>query len=221
MQRHRAVIFVNGRIPDLKAVRSILSSDDFFVAADGGLSQLHSLSIDPHLVVGDLDSISGLDKEWITQSGVEIELAQIEKDESDLELAIISVINRGFSRILIVGGLGNRLDHTLANIFLLSLPLLQNCEVSLDDGQVAVSLIQKETRIIGKKGDLISLIPINGPVSGVATEGLYYPLNMETLHPFFTRGISNHLTGERATVKVKSGTLLCIHTRVLDNSSGV
>ena len=137
-------------------------------------------------------------------------MAQIEKDESDLELAIQSVVNRGYSRILIVGALGNRLDHTLANIFLLALPVLQNCEVRLDDGQVAVFLIQKETQIIGKKGDLVSLIPINGPVSGVATEGLYYPLNEETLHPFFTRGISNHLTRREGNSQSEIG-LFALH----------
>ena len=58
MQKHRAVIFVNGEIPDLKLVRTILSSEDFFVAADGGLNHFHRLSIHPHLVVGDLDSLS-------------------------------------------------------------------------------------------------------------------------------------------------------------------
>ena len=176
-----------------------------------------SLSIDPNLVVGDLDSVSEAEREWLNQSGVEIVLAPIEKDESDLELAIISVVNRGYSRILIVGALGNRLDHTLANIFLMALPVLQNCDVRLDDGHVEVSLIQKETQILGKIGDLVSLIPINGPVSGVATVGLYYPLIEETLHPFYSRGISNHLIGEKATVIVKSGWLLCIHTRGLND----
>ncbi len=216
MLKHRAVIFVNGDIPDLKLVPTILSSEDYYVAADGGLNHLNRLSINPHLVVGDQDSVSVTERQYLTQSGVEIELAQIEKDESDLELAIQSVVKRGYSRILIVGALGKRLDHTLANIFLLALPLLQNCEVRLDDGRVAVFLIQKETLILGKKGDLVSLIPINGPVSGVETEGLYYPLNEETLRPFYTRGISNHLLADRAMVKVRSGYLLCIHTRTLE-----
>jgi len=216
MLKQRAVIFVNGEIPDPKLVRTILSSEDYFVAADGGLNHLRRLSINPHLVIGDLDSVSEIERQYLTQSGIEIELAQIEKDESDLELAIQSVVNRGYSRILIVGALGNRLDHTLGNIFLLALPVLQNCEVRLDDGRVAVFLIQNETQIWGKKGDLVSLIPINGPVSGVETTGLYYPLNEETLRPFFTRGISNHLLCERATINVKSGCLLCIHTRSLD-----
>ena len=108
----------------------------------------------------------------MTQSGTEIELAKIEKDESDLELAIHSVINRGYSRILIVGALGDRLDHTLANIFLLALPKLENCEVRLDDGRVAVFLIQKETQILGKQGDLVSLIPLNGSVRGVDNFGI-------------------------------------------------
>jgi thiamine pyrophosphokinase len=40
---------------------------------------------------------------------------------------------------------------------------------------------------------------------------LRWPLDEEVLEPDSTRGVSNELTGERATVTVRQGSLLVVH----------
>jgi len=217
----RAVIFVNGTIPDPGLARSVLIKGDYIVSADGGLNHLRRLSIQPDLVVGDLDSVSADERQVLENSGVEIELAQVEKDETDLELAIRAVIKRGFRQIILAGALGNRVDHTLGNIYLLGMPGLEDIEISLDDGRVEIFLVRNMKEIHGSAGDLVSLLPVNGAAEGVTTSGLYYPLKGETLQPFFTRGISNLMTGNCAAVALNSGLVLCIHTRNFDGMEGV
>ncbi len=216
----RAVIFVNGSLPDPDLARSLLKPGDYLVAADGGLNHLRKLCIQPDLVVGDLDSVSPAEKQTLQNSAVELELAQVEKDETDLELAIRSVARRGFKIIILVGALGNRVDHTLGNIYLLGTPGLEEVEISLDDGMVEIFLVRTHKKIHGRAGDLVSLLPVNGAAGGVVTSGLYYPLKGETLQPFFTRGISNLMTGNEAAVSLSSGVVLCIHTRKLDGLEG-
>ncbi|MDP2993680.1 MAG: hypothetical protein Q8N46_00995, partial [Anaerolineales bacterium] len=56
-------------------------------------------------------------------------------------------------------------------------------------------------------------IPWGGEVTGVVTDGLRWPLRGETLYPYKTRGISNELLGETASVSLKSGLLIIVHSR--------
>jgi thiamine pyrophosphokinase len=62
----------------------------------------------------------------------------------------------------------------------------------------------------GKPGDTVSLIPLGGDTEGITTQWLEYPLEDETLYFGSTRGISNVLLDENATVFIKKGLLLCI-----------
>jgi len=113
----------------------------------------------------------------------------------------------------VIGAVGNRLDHTLANIYLLALPQLAGRTVKMVGGREEVTLLRPGThRIDGAAGDTISLLPVGGPAGGVRTDGLTYPLHGETLHFGPARGVSNVLTGQTANVTLESGWLLLIHT---------
>ena len=89
----RAVIFVNGRLRSPKRLVALLYADDFHIAADGGLRHLRRLDLKPHLLIGDLDSVTGQDVQWASANGAEVRRYPREKDETDLELAIQFVIN--------------------------------------------------------------------------------------------------------------------------------
>jgi thiamine pyrophosphokinase len=67
--------------------------------------------------------------------------------------------------------------------------------------------------IRGAVGDLVSLLPLSESVVGVTTDGLTYPLRSATLKQGPTLGLSNELSGERASVSVERGRLAVIHTR--------
>jgi thiamine pyrophosphokinase len=209
----RAVIFANGEMPAANLVIPLLTPDDTFIAVDGGLRHLRALQKVPKLLIGDLDSVSPEETRWAEEQSCEIMRFKVDKDETDLELALLEAVKKGFEEILVIAGLGGRLDQTLANLFLLMLPELAGIKVSLSNGIEEAFLIRDSAEIEGQVGDIVSLIPLNGRVSEVETQNLKYPLEKETLFPEKSRGISNGMLGKRAKVSIASGCLLCIHTR--------
>jgi thiamine pyrophosphokinase len=210
---NRAVIFANGVVRDYALILPCLQSRDFIMAADGGLKRIHRLKLKPSLVIGDLDSISASDLDIAEFQQTEIIRFDQDKDETDLELAIRAAMERGYREILIVAGLGGRLDQTMANLFLMLHPDFHKCNITFDDGVEEVCLVRGKHEILGNPGDIVSLIPLQGDCEGVQTEKLKYPLQHETLMQFKTCGISNVMTAAQAAVSISSGIALCIHTR--------
>jgi thiamine pyrophosphokinase len=209
----RAVIFANGVMADPAGVRAMLRAEDYLVAVDGGLRHMQSLGITPRLLIGDLDSLNTPDVQALREAGVEVEIYPQEKDQTDLELALERIAKQNFAQIRIVAALGGRLDQTLANLYMLELPALKEIDVRLDDGREEIFIIRRRAEINGQPGDTVSLLAMDGCTRGILTEGLRYPLRGETLCQSSSRGVSNELLSETATVIVRSGRLLCIHTR--------
>ena len=210
----RAFLFVNGNLRKKETVLSLMEPDDLLVAVDGGLRHLQEINYQPHLVVGDFDSIDPQEVEVLNASGVEIIRFPEKKDETDLELALEIVLSRGFQFIRIVGALGGRLDQTFGNIFLMEQPGFEGCNIRLEDGVEQAFLIRSDAELKGNPGDRISLIPLSEEVGGVSTKGLEYPLKDAMLYRHKTRGISNVLMAYTVQIQVQEGLLLCIHTRV-------
>jgi thiamine pyrophosphokinase len=213
MEKQRAVIFVNGELPYLEALRRLIQPDDYLVAVDGGLRHVLALGLPPRLLIGDLDSVTSEQIAAMTARGVEVRRFAPRKDETDLQLAVQAVHEAGYRQVLLVAALGGRLDHTLGNLYLLTDPALADCEVRLDDGVEEVFLIRETGEVKGMAGDLVSLLPVEESASGVTTAGLEYPLRAEVLWRHQPRGVSNVMLGEKAGISVTDGTLFCIHTR--------
>jgi thiamine pyrophosphokinase len=209
----RAVIFINGHIPDLNLVRSLIQASDTLLAANGGTRLALTLGLMPSVVIGDLDSLIDDDRCKLDAAGTEIRRYPRDKNETDLELALHYAIEAGYRQILLVAALGYRLDQTLGNLALLAGPSLVGLDVRVDDGVEEAYFISTQALVEGRPGDLVSLIPWGGEVGGVVTDGLRWPLQGETLYPYKTRGISNVLLGETASVSLKSGLLLIVHSR--------
>lgn len=210
-----ALIFANGDPADGPVVRKWLAraQSPYLLAADGGAHIAAHYGLRPHRVIGDMDSISPALLAELESRGAEIARYPVAKDETDLELALIDAAARGHDLIVVIGAVGNRLDHTLANVYLLALPQLAGRTVKLVGGREEVTLLRPGTHHIdGKPDDTISLLPVGGPASGVRTEGLAYPLHGETLHFGPARGVSNVMAGNTAHVTLESGWLLLIHT---------
>jgi len=209
----RILILANGEIPSLTQARTILRPDDFILCADGGTRHALSLGVKPHLIIGDMDSI---DKEVLKRfqdDGVEIELFPRDKNETDLELAIQKAIEMNPDEIVIVAALGGRMDQTLANIALLASAPHPSPVTRIDDGVEEIFFVQDQAQVKGRSGDIVSLIPWGEPVHGVQTQNLKWQLNNETLHPDKTRGVSNEMTSDTASIKIESGLLLIVHRR--------
>jgi thiamine pyrophosphokinase len=209
----RAVIFLNGHIPDLEPVRRLIRPADTLLAADGGTRHALALGLAPSVVIGDLDSLTGEHRRLLDAAGTEIRQFPRDKNETDFELALHYAVDAGYHEILIVAALGDRLDQTLGNLALLTDLRLSTFDVRLDDGVEEAFFTRRSCQVRGVAGDLVSLIPWGGEVTGIATAGLRWPLQGETLYPYQTRGISNELLVETATISLRSGLLLVVHSR--------
>jgi thiamine pyrophosphokinase len=195
--------------PDLDAYpyTELLRAADLIVAADGGALPLLRIGILPALVIGDLDS---LDSAELIARGVELRQFPRAKDETDLELALLYVVDRGATAIDVLGALGGRWDHTLANVAMLAMPELRGRQVRLLDDQQALFVVRDAVELHGQHGDTLSLIPLTDTVHGITTRGLLYPLNDATLQYERARGISNVLLDSPGRVEVREGLLLVV-----------
>jgi thiamine pyrophosphokinase len=160
-----------------------------------------------------MDSTEKAYLQKLQADGVPIELFPQDKNETDLELAIGHAIEQTPNEIVIIAAIGGRLDQTLANIALLSNDQLSTFNLKLDDGVDEVFFCRDQVEVQGRSGDIVSLIPWQGPVSGVQTKNLKWKLNNETLYPEKTRGVSNEMKSDIANVKISTGLLLIVHTR--------
>ncbi len=206
----RAILIANGELTDLNTVSATLRPDDLLIAADGGLRYFRALGLWPTVVIGDLDSILPEDRVALDEAGVRVEQFPTRKDQTDLELAVRFARDAGAHDILIFGALGGRWDQSLANLLLLAHPDLGDARLRLMDGLQTLYLARGTTEIEGQPGDTVSLIPLTGDAQGVTTDGLDYPLTDGTLPFGATLGVSNVLVGERATVTVREGAVMCI-----------
>ncbi len=212
---HKALIFANGLTYDGPMSRRVIAQAEgaFTVAADGGVRVARDYGVTLQAVIGDMDSVEPHELDEQRDAGVEILRYPPEKNETDLELALLLAAERGSKWIRVLGAMGGRLDQTLANIYLLALPELRDSDARLvSDSQQAWLLYPGEHTIQGAAGDTVSLIPMNGDAQGVRTENLYYPLRDETLMFGPARGISNVMDADEARVSLRSGLLLVVHT---------
>jgi len=208
----RWVILGNGPLADYAYARQLLHTNDRVICCDGGIRHAYALGVMPTVVLGDFDSVDPALAAYYRCAGVVFETFPVEKDYTDMELAVKHAMDSGARELLILGGLGARLDHTLANMQLLLLALDSGVAATLADERNAVRVMSGEMVIEGPMGSLVSLVPADGVVTGVVTEGLYYPLRSETLKPGQSRGVSNVMIGERAVVRASSGRLFVIQS---------
>jgi thiamine pyrophosphokinase len=220
-----ALILADGEAPqraDLElAWPGWSASIGLVIAADGGARNATRLGVTIDLWVGDGDSLDADGMAALQASGVPMDRANEDKDESDTELAVRAAIQRGAASVIIVGGLGgSRIDHALANIGLLAMVELAGMDAALLDARSRITLVRApradglptHRELPGRVGDIVSLLPIGPGVTGVTTHGLRYPLVDEPLPEGPARGLSNVRTSTAAAVTVASGLLLVVES---------
>ncbi|TML71850.1 MAG: thiamine diphosphokinase [Actinobacteria bacterium] len=176
------------------------------------------LGLEVTVAVGDFDSVTSGGLAAVEAAGARVERHPPEKDATDLELALDTARNLGAERIVVVGDPGGRLDHLLAGLLLLGARRYGAIEIDALLGPATVHIVSTERTLSGEPGELISLVPLHGPVVGVVTEGLRYPLNGETLGAGSSRGVSNVFTGPVARVAVAAGVLAAVRPGTAEGS---
>ncbi len=206
-----SIIVANAPTFEAEPFRDLLMQTELLIAADGGGNALHTAGISPHLVIGDLDSLTLPAAEAFTAAGTTFLRYPADKDETDLELALLTAVARGATQITVLGALGGRWDQGLANVALLAMPELHGRRVRLLDAHQEAYLAQGETPIAGVRGETVSLLPLGGPARAITTRGLLYPLTHAELYFERSRGVSNQIVEPPAHVTVGEGQLLVVH----------
>ncbi len=187
---------------------------ELIVAADSGADHLARIGRAPHWIVGDMDSLSSSLRDW-RPAGTRVQRHPSDKDQTDLELALRLVVERGprDAEIVLAGALGGRLDHSLANLQLVALPLLEGRRLHFVDAeQQAWALVAPAClRIAGLAGDTVSLLPLSDAAQIAATRGLRWPLRDAELRMGPSLGLSNEMTAGEARIDLALGRLLCVH----------
>jgi thiamine pyrophosphokinase len=206
-----AVVFIGGTAPHPDVVAR-LPVPRFVIAADSGLDHALALDVDVDLVVGDLDSVSGSALTWARNRGIAIESHPTAKEATDTELALEAATARGVSQILVVSGIGDRVDHGLAALSGAASPRWAGARVEAWWGHAHVAVLHGpgHVTLAAPTGSLVSLVPVHGAATGLTTQGLEYPLTNETLPAGTSRGISNVVTSTPTSVSLSSGTVLVI-----------
>lgn len=207
-------VLASGPAPDLNAAIAHARKPHVVIAADGGSVLAEELGLTPNLIVGDIDSSPSELVEKFEKAGVEVRrYDHATKWETDTELALLAALEWKPGSIYVLGAIGGRLDHSLANVMLLTNPRFADVGLHILDGihELFVAHEGLWNDIPGKAGSTVSLIPVGGSATGVETRGLHWPLKGETLPQGQGRGVSNLIEEEgNAAIRHESGILLVV-----------
>lgn len=184
-----------------------LPQGSLVLCADGGYQYALQLGIKPDCLVGDFDTYCG------TLPELEIIRHPIQKDDTDTMLAVKLGLARGCDEFVIYGGIGGRLDHTVANIQTLHYLHEQGAHGILLGERNKAMLHTKGTRRYPREDGYFSVFAYGGVCKGISLSGTEYPLKDAELTTAFPLGVSNHITAEEAEVSLESGLLLLIFSQ--------
>ena len=211
-----AFIFCGG---GASRVPVVIPDDAFVVAADVGLSEANRLGVHVDLLVGDLDSVDPAELDAFELGGGTVRHHPEDKDLTDLDLAMGEAIGVGASSVVVVGGVGGRLDHLMGNVLVLASPRHATVEIDAVFGAARVHVVRGRRELTGVPEEVISLFAIGGPARGVRTEGLHWRLEGTDLEPGSSLGISNRFLGDRASVEVDEGVVVAVRPGVEEHAS--
>lgn len=202
----RCVIFAGGEISD--SMKDRLCPNDYIIAADAGVLAVRRFGLQPDLCVGDWDSAPR------PETAAECITLPPEKDDTDTYHAARLAVERGFGRVLLLGGMGGRLDHTFANVSTLLYLRKHNVAPVMEDDRSRVTVLHNEAAEFEKRpGFYLSVFPISGDARGVSICGAKYPLVNATLTEDYPIGVSNEIVKETAKIEVTDGYLMVLYAR--------
>ncbi|MGI6767437.1 MAG: thiamine diphosphokinase [Lentihominibacter sp.] len=201
------VLIITSYIDSPLHLNDIAESCDYIICTDGGINIAEKYGITPDLLLGDFDSFKG---ELPTDT--EVLHFSPEKDYTDLELAVMEALSRGACEIEIAGGIGGRLDHTIANIQIL-MNYSRHCPVTIRDGRNHCLVLHGPCDIFeieAVENSYLSLFSLSECCTGVYASGVRYPLSDHTITSTYPLGVSNEFRDDKATLSLGGGSMLIV-----------
>ncbi len=201
------VLIITSYIDSPLPLNDIAGSCDYIICTDGGMSIAKKYGIAPNLLLGDFDSFKG---ELPTDT--EVLHFSPEKDHTDLELAVMEALSRGAYEIEIAGGIGGRLDHTVANIQIL-MNYSKRCPITMRDGRNHCTVLHGPCdtfEIEPEDNSYLSIFSLTDCCTGVCISGVRYPLSDHTVTSIYPLGVSNEFRDDKATLSLEDGSMLIV-----------
>lgn len=204
----KCVIVGAAEIGNYEKVKEYLAASDFYIFCDGGLKHAESLGVEPDLTVGDFDSYP---RSEAVKTAAELITLPCEKDDTDTVFAVKEALARGFTDFLLVGVVGQRLDHTLGNLSVLLMLDKAGAAGKIIDDYSEMLLVSDSTAYVDDSFSYFSVLSVGGKASGISEKNAKYTLENASISSEYQYGISNEvLPGKTAEISVTSGRLLLI-----------
>lgn len=196
----RGVVLISGLAQDVyyKAGYDVIGVDHgALICAQQGIRM--------KAAIGDFDSVTKEEYQQIQTMTDRIERLPAHKNETDTEEAVQYALAHGYDDILIYGALGGRLDHELANLYLL---MHRDYPITLLNEHNRIQLLKPGTYQIQKEYTYLSFLALED--SQISETGVAYPLTKRNLTPSDIFGVSNEIIAAYATITVHKGRVLMI-----------
>ena len=190
-----------------------LPPDAYIIAADSGLDHAVAAGLRPHLVIGDFDSANPATLAWAVAEGIEIERHSPDKDNTDTELALAAARMSGATDVVLLGGGGDRLDHSIAAITALghpSMAVFTTVSARWDTTMISVLHAPRAITFATELDATFSLLALHGACSGIDVDGGLWPLSDAELQPGSSLGVSNRTTTNELRLRARVGVLTVV-----------
>lgn len=215
-KENKILIITGGQVEDTFLSERVMNINyNLIIAADHGLTAADRLNISLDFIVGDFDSVPEAILNKYRELSTPIKTFPKEKDKTDTQIAIELALMHNPTSIDIIGATGSRLDHVLANIHLLMLPMQLKIDACMIDPNNKIYLKNKSFTIKKEEqyGSFVSLLPFSEKVGGLTLKGFKYPLHHITYSSGSSLGISNEITEPEALVELSEGILTVIEAK--------
>ena len=205
---NKCVIVGGVKINNTDQIKKYIDETDFVIACDSGIESCKDIGVTPNLIVGDFDSHKK------PNTDIEIITLPTAKDDTDTMFATKEAVKRGFSEVMLIGVVGDRIDHTLANVYILSYLQDEGVNGMIVDDFSEMLIISENGQNISRISDnyrFFSLICLEGKVEGVTIKNAKFPLENGIITPNHQYATSNEvLPGEVAEVSIEKGSALLV-----------
>lgn len=213
MNSQKLVLVVTGGVVDLDQIRSYNEQHPgiFIVGVDGGCLSALKADFSLDLIYGDFDTLDPKVKEELFASDIEHIALNPDKDVTDTHGVLDELCSRGFKEVTIFGGMGSRMDHTMANL-MVPFSLLSRMSITYIDSFNKIRFYEGPCIIEDEIANYryLSVIPVT-PIHIQATSGLKYNLESADLTPYDSLGISNEIINAYS-IKLTSGRMMLIES---------
>jgi len=212
MRQKRFVIFANGQADS--TARDYISASDTIICADGGAIHALELGLTPDLVIGDLDSLDDAVVQDLQKREISIQRHPVNKDKTDLELALDYVVQQHGTHVLLLTAFGGRVDQMIGNLLVFTLPSFQKLDATIIDRNHKIHVIAEPcTKTFhGAARDTFSILPLSPLLHIDTLKGTEWPLDNTELHMGSSHGMSNKFVQPDVILTISNGSCLVIHT---------